>query len=549
VSESSVQKWRFWAGLALAWALFALLAFCAPLHGRDWARVAALASNLPGGVGDAFATILAENRLVHVLVAASAATALLLALTTHALGRLPHPQRSHDGLAVLATGALVWLTVPAAGATLVAHATVGETVVGLAALAWLLAAYRIGDADGAGGAERTAGMAVLGFVAGAAEANRPAATVATFVVAAWMIGRVGRGARVRAWMWTGLAALGFGTAVAWLAAPPAGAAPLRGIYLLLELDRFARKAGEAAAIVAVLAFVTQARRTSVTLAGATIRRLLWCIPVAVAVELLAVFAPGGYTGDAALLAALAPFVVVAVALVDALTGADGLVRRIVATGALAVNLVAFALATATLLQVRQDFDARSLALLRTPPGGVATISPYRAPAGTWFAGEDLTDVGTRALVAARHGLTEIVFAGRVSGFEPAQPYALRGPAGLVFVRHLPVARQQLADIAARDDVELRVEGLDWPERHDRPVLAARASAVAHAPDTRGRALFELRAPAAPDAEVYVVHDGAVVASERRGRQVSFQPSALGYHLLVVCDADTCDLVEALDVRP
>ncbi len=515
----------FWATLVGGWALVAVVAWLAPLHGADWARLAAVEARGLGAdarsLGGLLAEFLVSARAAHAVVAATVAVALVVAMTAHALGQLPRPGAARDTLALALTFALVWLIVPGPGQVLYQRSTVAQFVFGLAALAWVLAAYRLASATPRGGAGRALGLLVAGFVAAAASPHG-ASMVAAVVVAIWVLGRRRRAGATPAWMWAGLVGLAVGAVGAWAEAPSGGSGGALAIWR--DLDVFTRNAGDLAALVVLVALVALARarrrdQAAPPLPAAIVRRILWLVVLAAAVELVNLRGPRA--GDPGLLAPIALLIIAGVAALHALAADRGVLRLLV-VGAFAVNAVAAVLSLTTYVPARHDFEARlaALAAARASGAKVATVAPYGVAASGWFGGEDLQGVGVRAVVAARFGLADIGFDRRVAGFVPAPPWR---PGG---------------------------EGPDFAARRGRPVRVARPFASHSGPDKRGIATFVVQAPdLAAYPELYVVHDGAAVVPSRQGQQVTYAPDSFGHHALVACDATSCVLIASRFVQP
>lgn len=565
--------------VALA-AVHGVVALWTPIQGDDWGHwvwasqhegvVSWLAAHFT--FSDAAAYVLARSTVCHALLTPVVSVALLVAMFTLAMKRLPNATAS-DLLGISLAYALIWFVQPRAGLSLFHVSNVALYVYGAAIAAWFVVPLRCGWS-----VPRWAWpiYSLAGYCVGTSSR-----AIATAVLVGFVLTLRRRRAR---WLWVGFAALLVGTIVGYVDPPWIAIRTVvrRGLYHYLEMSNLPiHEAGRAVSLVAalVLAYVVLAtyRRGH----GARDGRpepadaLCWLV-ASLLTSAFCLFGPR--YAEATL------FPVTCIVVIGALPWLLWLTRvRPLRFVIVALVIVTHAVVWPTALVQYHDYGAEGRdrwARLAAARGGTAVLEPYsQIRASYWFFGEDMASAASRQLIGYEvFGARDIELSSTFRHLEPnpdihvaleidGVPEAEQMSAGRPdhWGSVLSVARWQFEGFIRRlrartgrpVTARLLVTDVDFPQRAGRPLVAAWARGtelfVPRISRSRNYATDTDRIKIYPpdDArfdEAWLIRSGEVARVPYPEGLARIQPTSTEEVVVVVCNAESCLVADAFIPR-
>jgi hypothetical protein len=577
------------AVLAIAYAVYAVIAWWSPIVGGDWDHELWAARHAHAGtavwlrdfvaqhwrLGRVLGYVLVRARVVHALVTPLASLAMIVGMFAIARRRLPRAS-SWDDLAALALlSAFFWIAQPHAGLVMFYRPYVAAHVYGATLALWFVAPFVCRWSVSRTGAVI---LAVAGLLVGT---GTPQLAVPVAIGCAVIVWRMPGEARPR-WMAVALAAECAAAAVSLALPPYLDVHRVLGRSVATNLDYLGmpvRECGELTAVVAalVLGSVLLAKlsplRKGFTPDDDDLVELARTLPLAAIWLALVVFALfGPFYSEATLVPATLVLCIAAVPFAR-VVARDPWMRAIVLAIAIGVHGVVWAHALATYHRAGAEFRDRIDRLAHATPGTVAIVPPYsQIYPDFYFFGEDMALAADREQLATEiYGLHDFDISPPFRGLErnpdvhlaldadaSAPDAPVRWPRDLVNARHrFKELVRRMRATAPHASARLLVTDLSFPELAGRPLLAAWADdsgVVAEDPSRLGPD-YEDRytsvvspALAARFDEAWIVLDGKATRVTCEHGSVRWQPMTTGRWATVLCNSRQCLLVDAFIPR-
>ncbi len=579
--------WGFAFVLAML-AVHGAVAWLSPIQGEAWDHwlwakdhdrsglafvFDVLASHLT--FSDLIGYALARSTLFHAIVSPLVELAVIAGAFTVAARRLPRFDDWDDLLGFTAISMLIWIGAPRMGLTWFHRPYVAQWVYGIAVALWVIAPFRCGWRPGRIGA-------VLLFVAGvcAASSTRQIA-IATLAAAIYATVRT---ERREPWMWAAIAGLVIGAVLIFVDFPQPDFRGFKPEFerTLVTIDHSFRETGEIVALVLGLVFAKlvvaalRPRWGGDTDPPDTSESPRW-IWIWLGLLVIPLFGPR-YRGEASVFPATLVLCIATYPFVRWIATSRPIRVVLIAT-IVGVHAIAWTIALSTYLRCGDEFRDR-LARLETGTG-VVDIPPYSTIESTfWFAGEDFEAAGPRQLIAIElFDLEDITVTPPFRRYEENTRLTIHLATERVTPRQLrnaqvptrwgsnpTTARRQfeffihrLEAIGVTDfTAELRVDNLDLPAFHGRPVVVSRFDHGELTPQRIARKPFDddnlqklaVRPRSIPNdyPESFAIHgDQAEPVPFRRGAY-QLRPRTTRLNGVVACSSTRCLLIDAFVPR-